>query len=225
MTNVYLVRFQPTNGFNPRNATNYLKDVHSHAPRWGSDKHGIGVAGFFRTKKEGEKLVGSQLTTEPDKLRTYIDNNPHLEFISVEPVTAQSFVDYEQSVQEALVGSGTEGNSNEIFAASSEVPKALGGGRYQIGGVGMEIDETNPQEPIIIKSVLPAGPAARAGLKSGFLILTIDDTSTVGASLSECTSLIRGKPGTKIRFEVIDPDLRRTNDIVVTREKLSFQKP
>jgi hypothetical protein len=100
--NVYVVRFEPANGFNPQNATEFLKDIHTRAPEWHSDNDRIGVAGFFRTKKEGNKLVASELTNEPDKLRAYIENNPHLKFISVEPMTPQSFIEYDRSIQESL---------------------------------------------------------------------------------------------------------------------------
>ncbi len=99
---VHVVRFEPANGFNPRNAGDYLNDLSKRAPEVRSDNDRIGVAGFFRTKKEGNKLVASFLTNEPDKLRAYIENNPNLKFISVEPMTPQTFIEYNRSIQESL---------------------------------------------------------------------------------------------------------------------------
>jgi hypothetical protein len=99
---VHVVRFEPANGFNPQNAGDYLKDISKRAPEARSADDGIGVASFFRTKKEGDKLVASFLTNEPDKLRAYIENNPNLKFISVEPMTPQTFIEYERSIQESL---------------------------------------------------------------------------------------------------------------------------
>ena len=99
---VYVVRFEPANGFNPRNAGDYLKDISKRAPQVRSDNQRLGMAGFFRTKKEGDKLVASFLTNEPDKLQAHIENNPDLKFISVEAMTPQSFIDYERSIQESL---------------------------------------------------------------------------------------------------------------------------
>lgn len=99
---VYAVRFKPAGDFHPRNAADYLKDIMNHTPQVQSANDRIGVAGFFRTTKEGDKLFASFLTNEPDKLRSYIEANPDLEFISSEPMTPQSFVDYEQSPQESL---------------------------------------------------------------------------------------------------------------------------
>ena len=99
---VHVVRFEPANGFNPRNAGEYLKDISKRTPEVRSDDDRIGVAGFFRTKKEGDKLVASFLTNEPDKLRAYIENNPDLKLVSVEAMTPQTFIEYERSIQESL---------------------------------------------------------------------------------------------------------------------------
>jgi hypothetical protein len=99
---VYVVRFEPANGFNPQNASDYLENIKKHTSDVRSDNNRIGVAGFFRTKKVGDKLVASFLSNEPDKLRAYIENNPDLKFVSVEPMTPQSFIEYEHSGQESL---------------------------------------------------------------------------------------------------------------------------
>ena len=99
---IYVVRFEPANGFNPRNAGDYLKDILKRAPEVRSDNKRLGVAGFFRTRKQGDKLAASFLTNEPDKLQAYIENNSDLKFISVEPMTPQSFIEYERSIQESL---------------------------------------------------------------------------------------------------------------------------
>jgi hypothetical protein len=99
---VYVVRFEPANGFHPQNAMDYLNDIRKHTPQVSSAKNGVGTGSFFRTKKEGDKLVASFLTNEPDKLRAYIENNPDLKFISVEAMTPQSFIEYENSIQESL---------------------------------------------------------------------------------------------------------------------------
>jgi hypothetical protein len=99
---VYVVRFEPANGFHPRNAGDYLKNMLKSSPECQSARNGIGVAGFFRTKRDGDKLVASFLSTEPNKLQGCIENNPDLRFISAEPMTAQSFVEYNNTIQESL---------------------------------------------------------------------------------------------------------------------------
>ena len=99
---VYVVRFEPANGFNPRNPGDFLTDFSKRAPEACSGRDRVGVASFFRTKKTGDKLVASFLSDEPDKLRAAIENNPNLKFISVEPMTQQTFIEYNLSTQESL---------------------------------------------------------------------------------------------------------------------------
>jgi hypothetical protein len=99
---IYVVRFESANGFNPKNAAEYLQNIEKHTSDVRSENNRIGVAGFFRTKKVSDKLVASFLSNEPDKLRVCIENNPDLKFISVEPMTPQSFVEYDNGIQESL---------------------------------------------------------------------------------------------------------------------------
>ena len=99
---VYVVRFESAGDFHPQNAPEYLTDIMKHTPQVRSDNDRIGIAGFFRTKKQGDKLVASFLSNEPDKLQSYVESNPDLKFISSEAITPQSFIDYDQSPQESL---------------------------------------------------------------------------------------------------------------------------
>ncbi len=96
------MRFEAAGSFRPRNAREYLDDIQKHTSEWRSDDRRIGVAGFLRTTKEGDKLVAAQLTNEPEKLKALIEANPDLKFDSVEPVTPESFVEYEESPQQSL---------------------------------------------------------------------------------------------------------------------------
>src|SRR5664280_2322591 len=99
---ISVVRFEPANGFHPQNATEFINNITKHTPQVQSAKNGVGTGSFFRTTKKGDKLVGSFLTDQPDKLRAYIESNPDLRFISAEAMTPQSFIEYQKSRQESL---------------------------------------------------------------------------------------------------------------------------
>ncbi|OUV98628.1 MAG: peptidase S41 [Betaproteobacteria bacterium TMED156] len=75
------------------------------------------------------------------------------------------------------------------------------GTQGEFGGLGIEVGT----EDGLIKIVAPIEntPAARAGVKSGDLIIKIDDTATKGMSLSDAVKLMRGKPKTSIILTVI----------------------
>jgi serine/threonine protein kinase len=95
-----VAKFEPANGFNPATPQEYLSSFYRYS-RLESGKNKL-VVGFFRTKRQAGKLIGSFLTDAPDKLRPEIERNPNLKLISVEKLTPAAFIEYEQSVQESL---------------------------------------------------------------------------------------------------------------------------
>jgi hypothetical protein len=99
---VYVVRFEPAGGFHPKNAVDYLNNIRQHTPQVRSDSKRIGVSGFFRTTVVGDKLVASFLSNEPAQLQGFIEQNPDLKFVSSERMTAEKFIEYEQSQQQSL---------------------------------------------------------------------------------------------------------------------------
>ena len=70
------------------------------------------------------------------------------------------------------------------------------------GIVGMEMIIGKEPAPIIDK-VFPGGACAKAGMKPGDKIISIDNKSTYGLSINEVDSAISNVPGTKILFKVI----------------------
>jgi carboxyl-terminal processing protease len=70
----------------------------------------------------------------------------------------------------------------------------------QFGGLGIEVI----MESGFVKVVSPIEdtPAARAGLKSGDLIIRLDDKAVKGLTLNEAVRLMRGKPGSDIVLTV-----------------------
>jgi len=99
---VYVVRFEAANGFQPKNAGDYLNNIRKHTPKVQSAEKGVGLGSFFRTKRSGSKLMASFLTDDPEKLKDYIKQNPDLRFISSEAMTPKSFADYVKTQQESL---------------------------------------------------------------------------------------------------------------------------
>ena len=81
----------------------------------------------------------------------------------------------------------------------------------EFGGLGMEIGS----EDGFIKVVAPIEdtPAERAGVKSGDIIVKINEESTRGMTTTEAVKKMRGKPGTKITLTLSRKD--ETQPIVV----------
>jgi carboxyl-terminal processing protease len=93
-------------------------------------------------------------------------------------------------------------------------------GADHIVGVGMELSKGSENGPPKIKGVVPAAPAAKAGIQAGWILLSINGTNTAGRSMNECVSLVRGEEGTRVRLELADPAHGRTNKVTLTREKI-----
>jgi hypothetical protein len=66
-----------------------------------SGKDSLGGASFFRTTKQGNKLIGSFLTATPDEFKTALEKNPNLKLISMEKVTPEMFLEHEAAQQES----------------------------------------------------------------------------------------------------------------------------
>jgi RNA polymerase sigma-70 factor (ECF subfamily) len=96
----YLAKFEPVNGFNPRTPKEMLDEFDGHC-QLHSGKDSLGGASFFRTTKQGNKLIGSFLTATPDEFKTALEKNPNLKLISMEKVTPEMFLEHEAAQQES----------------------------------------------------------------------------------------------------------------------------
>jgi hypothetical protein len=97
---IYVVRFGPANGFNPRTAKEYIT-VFFKTSSLRSNKERLSI-GFLRTKRQGNKLIASFLTDQPNQMKQDIERNPKLVFMSMEKMTPETFISYDKSKQESL---------------------------------------------------------------------------------------------------------------------------
>lgn len=108
--------------------------------------------------------------------------------------------------------------------AFSELQDSTAG---EFGGIGIEVGKENGFITVI--SPIDDTPAAKAGLQSGDVILSIDGESMDSKSLSEAIERMRGEAGTPITLEIgrsgesqpFDVELERANiPVKSTRERL-----
>jgi carboxyl-terminal processing protease len=91
----------------------------------------------------------------------------------------------------------------------------------QFGGLGIEVTMENG----FVKVVTPIEdtPAAHAGLKSGDLIVRLDDKAVKGMSLSQAVKLMRGKPGSDIVLTVVREGEPKPLKVTITRAVIKIQ--
>ncbi len=85
----------------------------------------------------------------------------------------------------------------------------------QFGGLGMEVG----MEDGFVKVISPIDdtPAQAAGIKSGDLIIKLDDEPVKGKTLGEAVKIMRGKPGTDLELTIIRKGEDAPLNIKVTR--------
>ena len=87
------------------------------------------------------------------------------------------------------------------------------------GGIGAIIFK-RPAEGVIINEPYEGSPAVKAGLQAGDMILSIDGKDVFGLQSAECSEMMKGKPGTSVRFKVKKVRTSDTVEIDVVRERI-----
>ncbi len=88
-------------------------------------------------------------------------------------------------------------------------------------GIGAEIGKKDEQ--IVVVAPLEDTPAERAGLIAGDIILEINDESTLGMSVDDAVSRIRGKSKTQVKLKILHKDKTEPQDITITRAKIEIK--
>jgi carboxyl-terminal processing protease len=88
-----------------------------------------------------------------------------------------------------------------------------------ISGVGIDVLAT--KAGLLVENVVPQAPAARAGMRSGDLVIAVDGRSLVGLANDVSTGLIRGRAGTPVRLEI----KRGSSRLVLTLRRQVISAP
>ena len=93
--------------------------------------------------------------------------------------------------------------------------------RESLVGVGIVIVQTQAGE-VLVRSVLPGGPADRGGVRRGDRIAAVDGVPTGGRSLDEVARAIRGEPQTAVRLDLLGPD-GAARRLTLTRQPYTYE--
>jgi carboxyl-terminal processing protease len=107
-----------------------------------------------------------------------------------------------------------------VFMTSAEFKEFTNVLEQELVGIGVVLEED--AKGIKIVSVLPGGPAERAGLLSGDIITHVDGSSVVGESVQQAITLISGQEGTSLSITLLRPDTGEIHTKSLTREVINL---
>lgn len=130
-----------------------------------------------------------------DELRNFTEIFGKIKNDYVEDVTDKKLI------SEAIKGMLSGLDPHSAYLDEDAFKDLQVGTQGEFGGLGIEVG----MEDGFVKVVSPIEdtPAWRAGLKSGDLIIKIDDTNVKGLTLGDAVKRMRGKPKTKILLTII----------------------
>ena len=174
----------------------------------------IGIAVSLNYSAVAQKAA----TTSPlpiEELRAFTEVFGRVKSDYVEPV------DDKKLITEAINGmlSGLDPHSSYL---DQEAFKELQvGTQGEFGGLGIEVG----MEDGFVKVVAPIDdtPASRAGIKSGDLIVRLDETSVKGMTLNDAVKRMRGKPNTQITLTIVRKGETKPLVVTLTRSVIKIQ--
>jgi carboxyl-terminal processing protease len=106
-------------------------------------------------------------------------------------------VDPDRIVDDSLAGAVARLRDRfSAYLSPAEYRRYLDSSRGEFSGVGMEVIEV--KAGLRVTRVFPGSPAQRSGLGRGDVIVEVNGRSIAGLTSERTTSLIRGRPGTKV---------------------------
>src|SRR5207247_2605461 len=130
-----------------------------------------------------------------EELRAFTEVFGAIKTNYVEPVEDKKLI------TEAIIGMVSGLDPHSAYLDQEAFKELQVGTQGEFGGLGIEVG----MEDGFVKVVSPIddSPAARAGLKTGDLIIKLDDTAVKGMTLNDAVKKMRGKPGTDIKLTVL----------------------
>ncbi|MEW5943217.1 MAG: S41 family peptidase [Pseudomonadota bacterium] len=150
-----------------------------------------------------------------DELRAFAEIFGKIKSDYVEPVEDKKLIN------EAINGMLTGLDPHSAYLDPEGFKELQVGTQGEFGGLGIEVG----MEDGFVKVIAPIEdtPAWHAGLKSGDLIIKLDDTPVKGLSLNDAVKRMRGKPNTQITLTVVRKSESKPLTFTLTRAIIKIQ--
>lgn len=157
----------------------------------------------------------AQVQLPLEELRTFAEVFGKIKSDYVEPVEDKKLL--KQAINGMLSGL----DPHSAYLDADAFKDLQDGTQGEFGGLGIEVG----MEDGFVKVVAPIEdtPAYKAGLKSGDLIIKLDETPVKGMTLNDAVKRMRGKPDTKITLTVLRKGEDKPLLFTITRAVIKVQ--
>ena len=158
---------------------------------------------------------GGALPLPIEELRAFTEVFGRVKSDYVEPVEDKKLI------TEAINGMLTGLDPHSAYLDQEAFRELQVGTQGEFGGLGIEVG----MEDGFVKVVSPIddSPAARANIKSGDLIVKLDETSVKGMTLNDAVKRMRGKPNTNITLTIVRKGEPKPVVVTLTRAVIKIQ--
>ncbi|OGS75202.1 MAG: peptidase S41 [Gallionellales bacterium GWA2_55_18] len=173
---------------------------------------GVSVSLHFAALADKE-TIATPLPVE--ELRAFSEVFGRIKSDYVEPVTDKKLI------TEAINGMLNGLDPHSAYLDAESFKELQVGTQGEFGGLGIEVG----MEDGLVKVISPIEdtPAFQAGIKSGDLIIKLDDTLVKGLTLNDAVKRMRGKPGSKIVLTVIRKEEPKPLTFTLSRAVIKVQ--
>lgn len=160
-----------------------------------------------------DKLGVSDLPV--DDLRVFAEVFGKVKSDYVETVEDKKLID------EALTGMLQGLDPHSAYMDKDAYKDLQAGTQGEFGGLGIEVT----MEDGLVKVVTPIedSPAYKVGLKSGDLVMKLDDKPVRGMTLNDAVKIMRGTPGSKINLTILRKNTDKPLEFTITRDVIKSQ--
>lgn len=155
----------------------------------------LGASLVVGTSVMADRQASSASNLPLEQLRAFVEVYDRISTGYYEPI------ENEKMLENAIRGMLTNLDPHSDYLPKESFERVEESTRGEFGGLGMEVG----MEDGAVRVVAPIDdtPAQRAGVRSGDIIIKLDDTSLQGMSLTDAVKMMRGEPGSKITLTII----------------------